>query len=77
MNAPLAPGDSGGPIIDGQWASHWCHQLYPRRQQRQTRTSYAVPVTDGDDLITALRTGKKRDTPVVGMVLDSPPQRPD
>ncbi|THF71077.1 serine protease [Deinococcus sp. Arct2-2] len=70
MTAPLAPGDSGGPIIDGNGQAIGVISYIRVDTSGQTRTSYAVPVTEGNDLITALRTGVKRDTPVVGLVFD-------
>jgi S1-C subfamily serine protease len=70
MNAPLAPGDSGGPIIDGAGRAIGVVSYISVDGSGQTRRSYAVPVVDGDNLITALRTGEKRDAPVVGIVFD-------
>ncbi|MDV6373574.1 S1C family serine protease [Deinococcus arenicola] len=71
MNAPLAPGDSGGPIIDGLGNAIGVVSYISVDSSGTTRRSYAVPVVDGDNLITALRTGEKRDAPVVGIVFDS------
>ncbi|CAM3807262.1 S1C family serine protease [Deinococcus frigens] len=71
MNAPLAPGDSGGPIIDSLGNAIGVVSYISVDSSGQTRRSYAVPVVDGDNLITALRTGEKRDAPVVGIVFDS------
>ncbi|OLV15341.1 S1C family serine protease [Deinococcus marmoris] len=71
MNAPLAPGDSGGPIIDGLGNAIGVVSYISVDSSGITRRSYAVPVVDGDNLITALRTGEKRDTPVLGIELDS------
>ncbi|WP_345464581.1 S1C family serine protease [Deinococcus carri] len=70
MTAPLAPGDSGGPIIDGNGQAIGVVSYIRVDDSGQTRASYAVPVTEGNDLITALRAGKQRDVPVVGLVLD-------
>ncbi|MBB5296238.1 S1C family serine protease [Deinococcus metallilatus] len=70
MTAPLAPGDSGGPIIDGNGQAIGVVSYIRVDDSGQTRTSYAVPVTEGNALITALRAGKQRDVPVVGLVLD-------
>ena len=71
MTAPLAPGDSGGPIIDGNGQAIGVVSYVRQDSSGQTRTSYAVPVTEGNDLIAGLRAGEKRDTPVVGLVFDS------
>lgn len=70
MTAPLAPGDSGGPIIDGNGQAIGVVSYVRQDESGQTRTSYAVPVTEGNDLIAGLRAGEKRDTPVVGLVFD-------
>lgn len=70
MNAPLAPGDSGGPIIDGNGEAIGVVSYVRQNLNGTTRTSYAVPVVEGNDLIESLRAGEKRDTPVVGLVLD-------
>nr|WP_232472149.1 MULTISPECIES: S1C family serine protease [Deinococcus] len=70
MTAPLAPGDSGGPIIDGNGQAIGVVSYIRVDDSGQTRTSYAVPVTEGNALITALRSGEQRDVPVAGLVLD-------
>ncbi|CAM3990829.1 S1C family serine protease [Deinococcus marmoris] len=70
MNAPLAPGDSGGPIIDGLGNAIGVVSYISVDSSGITRRSYAVPVVDGDNLITALRTGEKRDVPVLGIRYD-------
>ena len=69
-NAPLAPGDSGGPIIDGNGQAIGVVSYIRQNMNGTTRTSYAVPVVEGNDLSASLRAGEKRDTPVVGLVLD-------
>lgn len=68
--APLAPGDSGGPIIDGNGQAIGVVSYIRLDESNQTRASYAVPVTEGNDLMTALRAGQKRDVPVVGLSFD-------
>jgi len=70
MNAPLAPGDSGGPIIDGNGQAIGVVSFIRVDTSNQTRASYAVPVVEGNELIAALRRGEQRDVPVVGLVLD-------
>lgn len=70
MSAPLAPGDSGGPIIDGNGQAIGVVSYIQQSANGTTRTSYAVPVAEGNELIGALRAGEQRDTPVVGLVLD-------
>ncbi|PTA67959.1 S1C family serine protease [Deinococcus arcticus] len=70
MSAPLAPGDSGGPILDGNGQAIGVVSYISVDGSGQTRRSYAVPVTEGNELIAALRSGEKRDVPVVGLVFD-------
>lgn len=70
MDAPLAPGDSGGPIIDGNGQAIGVVSYIRVDDSGQTRTSYAVPVTEGNALIAALRKGEQRDVPVVGLIFD-------
>lgn len=70
MTAPLAPGDSGGPIIDGNGQAIGVVSFIRQNANGTTRTSYAVPVAEGNDLINSLRAGEKRDLPVVGLVFD-------
>lgn len=70
MTAPLAPGDSGGPIIDGNGQAIGVVSYIRVDDSGQTRASYAVPVTEGNALIAALRTGAQRDVPVVGLIFD-------
>lgn len=70
MTAPLAPGDSGGPIIDGNGQAIGVVSYVRVDETGRTRASYAVPVTEGNRLIEALRRGEQRDVPVVGLVFD-------
>ncbi len=70
MTAPLAPGDSGGPVIDGNGQAIGVVSYIRLDESNQTRASYAVPVTEGNRLIEALRRGEQRDVPVVGLVFD-------
>ena len=77
MNAPLAPGDSGGPIVntagraigvvsyirlaDGGFRS------LNNPDDVETLASYAVPVTTIDETVKAMRQGEKRDVPALGI----------
>lgn len=70
MTAPLAPGDSGGPIIDGNGQAIGVVSYVRVDENNQTRASYAVPVTEGNQLIAALRAGEQRDVPVAGLIFD-------
>lgn len=71
MTAPLAPGDSGGPIIDGNGQAIGVVSYISVDGSGQTRRSYAVPVVEGNDLISDLRAGITNDVPVVGLIFDS------
>lgn len=69
MNAPLIPGDSGGPVVNvkGEVTGIVSYiRMTPGNQPR----SYAVPVTTTDARVAALKRGEKRDAPVIGIGLD-------
>ncbi|WP_293909577.1 S1C family serine protease [Deinococcus sp.] len=70
MSAPLAPGDSGGPILNAQGEVMGVVSYVRVNDQGQTITSYAVPVTGGSPLVQALESGRKRDVPAVGLRFD-------
>lgn len=70
MSAPLAPGDSGGPILDGTGEVIGVVSFIRLDESNQTRASYAVPVTQDSPLVAALLAGEQRDVPVVGLNLD-------
>ncbi|MPY67385.1 serine protease [Deinococcus sp. SDU3-2] len=70
MSAPLAPGDSGGPILDGTGQVIGVVSFIRLDESNQTQASYAVPVTQDSPLAGALLAGEQRDVPVVGLVLD-------
>ncbi|MFC4426366.1 S1C family serine protease [Deinococcus navajonensis] len=70
MNAPLAPGDSGGPVVDGNGQAIGVISYIRVDDSGLTRRSYAVPVVEGNQLITALRAGEKRDVGVAGLIFD-------
>lgn len=72
-NAPLAQGDSGGPIFDSAGRVLGVVSYIRLSGDGVTRASYAVPVTQGGELIDALVRGEKRDSPLtalVGLVFD-------
>ena len=71
MSAPLAPGDSGGPIVNALGQAIGVVSYVRVDDQGRTLTSYAVPVTAGETLIRQLRAGVKRDVPAVGLTFDS------
>lgn len=70
MTAPLAPGDSGGPVIDGNGEAIGVVSYIRQSADGRTRSSYAVPVVEGNALMDSLRAGEQHDTPVVGLVFD-------
>lgn len=71
MSAPLAPGDSGGPIIDSAGQAIGVVSYVRVDSQGDTLSSYAVPVTSGEQLISELKAGVKRDVPAVGLYFDT------
>ena len=71
MSAPLAPGDSGGPILNAQGEVMGVVSYVRVNDAGQTITSYAVPVTESGKLVQALEAGEKRDVPAVGLRFDS------
>lgn len=78
MNAPLAPGDSGGPIIDGNGQAIGVISFIRVDDSGVTRRSYAVPVVEDNQLITSLRAGHKDDVPAVGLIFSElPPSHPE
>ncbi|WP_291423436.1 S1C family serine protease [Deinococcus sp.] len=70
LSAPLAPGDSGGPIIDASGRATGVISYIRESAAGATQASYAVPLMQGSELMRALLRGEKRDTPVAGLVLD-------
>lgn len=70
MSAPLAPGDSGGPIIDGNGEAIGVVSYIRVDENGRTRRSYAVPVVEGNRLMDDLRAGIKRDVAAAGLILD-------
>ncbi|GGL14682.1 S1C family serine protease [Deinococcus radiotolerans] len=69
LNAPLIPGDSGGPVVNtrGEVTGIVSYiSLAPGSGPR----SYAVPVTLSDPRVAALKRGEKRDAPIIGIGLD-------
>lgn len=71
MSAPLAPGDSGGPILNTAGQAVGVVSYVRVDSQGNTLSSYAVPVTSGERLISELRAGVKRDVPAIGLYFDS------
>jgi serine protease Do len=84
LDAPLAPGDSGGPILNdaGQLIGITSYIRIGqdttggapkgKGQPSMQVSSYAVPVTAGSDLLAQLRAGVKREAPIVGIQTADP-----
>lgn len=70
MDARLAPGDSGGPIINGLGQVIGVVSYIRVDEYGATETSYAIPTVEGNALITDLKSGQQRDRGVVGLVFD-------
>ena len=79
LDAPLAPGDSGGPILNaaGQLIGITSYiriggdavsgVATDKNKATPQVSSYAVPVTAGSDLLAQLRAGAKREAPILGI----------
>ena len=78
LTAALAPGDSGGPVINENGEAIGVVSyialtgapesgfITPFAEQRGSFNSYAIPVSATDEAITSLRAGERRDIPVIG-----------
>lgn len=71
MSAALAPGDSGGPIVNAQGQVMGIVSYIRVNEKGQTLTSYAVPVSQGSPLVASLLSGEKKDVPAVGLAFDA------
>lgn len=71
MNAPLVPGDSGGPILNARGELTGIVSYISISRSRGP-ASFAVPVTAGDPRLADLRAGKKLDAPIIGIGLGYP-----
>ncbi|GHF39788.1 S1-C subfamily serine protease [Deinococcus metalli] len=78
LDAPLIPGDSGGPIVNvrGELTGIVSYirltpgsNFDPANPATAVFRSYAVPVTATDALLAELKTGVKRDAPQIGVGL--------
>lgn len=68
MNAPLAQGDSGGPIFNERGEVLGVVSYIRVSGDGVTRASYAVPVPGGGDLIRGLQAGERRESPLTALV---------
>jgi len=75
MNAPLAPGDSGGPIFNV--AGEAIGVVSYIGQTEKGFRSYAVPLPSKTAVLAELRAGVKHDVPVLGIGSYFPDDVPD
>ncbi|MFD1734412.1 S1C family serine protease [Deinococcus malanensis] len=68
MNAPLVPGDSGGPVVNAKGEVVGVVS-YIRVARDGNPASFAVPVTQSDARVADFRNGAKRAAPVIGIAL--------
>ncbi|WP_328774682.1 S1C family serine protease [Deinococcus aquaedulcis] len=72
LNAPLVPGDSGGPVVNARGELTGIVSYISLRPQSRQPQSYAVPVTATDPRLAQLKAGAKLDAPVIGIFLGGP-----
>ncbi|GEM47083.1 S1C family serine protease [Deinococcus cellulosilyticus] len=66
MRAPIAPGDSGGPVANAKGEIVGVVS-YIRVYDDQSTTAYAVPMNQEQKILSELMAGTKRDVPVLGV----------
>ncbi|MFC6661176.1 S1C family serine protease [Deinococcus multiflagellatus] len=72
LNAPLIPGDSGGPVVNARGELTGIVSYISVSPQSRQPQSYAVPVTATDPRLAQLKAGAKLDAPVIGIGLGGP-----
>ena len=70
MDAQLAPGDSGGPILGADGRALGVVSYIRVDDAGNTMASYAVPTPAGSPLMQALKSGERKDRAVAGLVFD-------
>lgn len=81
LDAPLAPGDSGGPVInargEGIGVVSYIRAAQGSTPRQLVWNSYAVPMTSGSSLLASLQAGRKNDAPAIGIGYSLPGELPD
>ncbi|WP_233218667.1 S1C family serine protease [Deinococcus arcticus] len=72
LNAPLVPGDSGGPVVNTRGEVTGIVSYVSVNPQARQPQSYAVPVTAADPRLAQMKAGVKLDAPVIGIFLGGP-----
>ncbi|MBZ9750503.1 S1C family serine protease [Deinococcus sp. HMF7604] len=72
LDAPLIPGDSGGPVVNARGELTGIVSYISLNPQSKQPQSYAVPVTATDPRLTQLKAGAKLDAPIIGITLAGP-----
>jgi serine protease Do len=73
LDAPIGPGDSGGPIIDGDGHALGVVSYIRVDSAGALINGYAIPISQDSTLIRDLQAGAQRDVPVIGFKVVSYP----
>ena len=71
MSVPVVPGDSGGPLLNKKGELMGIISYIRISGVAREIRSYAVPITRDSRLLADLRSGAKREAPMIGIVLSS------
>ncbi len=66
LDAPIGPGDSGGPILDGDGEALGVVSYIRLDEAGNLLGGYAVPVSSSDAVVRNMYAGVKRDVPIIG-----------
>jgi len=66
LDAPIGPGDSGGPILNGDGEALGVVSYIRLDEAGNLLGGYAVPVSSSDAVVKNLYAGVKRDVPIIG-----------